>query len=502
MSTFIRGPVCGVSNCPSRLWRIIDGRRTCQYGHVMEGDVEFNNDDDDVAGAGVITRRLNLTTGATGSFQSSFSASQSQNYQKTTGNKKVEGYEAKILFIKCFQFVLRSQTMWLIREKSFPPEFEQVVKLIWIQYLKWLDASDRGNGNEDNEAPENRLESTTLQLNMPAAVSVLYMASVHMGLPVYTTDYIKWIAEAKLLYYRANSVLPEQWREKLPNSYLRLLDGGKPPKDGHLLLKVSQVCYRTKFTKNFNSKVRYEGLVLKLVLFATLPPEFYFFTVELIRKVDQEDNFKLVEHPKAFFSKFYLWPEVRIMAYFLLTVRWVLLSDRETYPLRWILSLSEQSRRPDDSIATDLDDLLTRISSSKDDVNVLEWSQNQTSAYLNWFEKSFLPTQPEDANMKLDHRIAQRKLHKIFPIKSEPFATNTAKTRASFVDQLQENYLHFLSDVESHWNDQLTSDANERAIAIAKLEHALTIHLENRFALSTQQIASAMRYLSSTTQHQ
>ena len=74
MSTYIRGPVCGVSNCPSRLWRIIDGRRTCQYGHVMEGDVEFNNEEDEV-NAGVVTRRLNLTTSATGNFQSSLSGS-------------------------------------------------------------------------------------------------------------------------------------------------------------------------------------------------------------------------------------------------------------------------------------------------------------------------------------------------------------------------------------------------------------------------------------------
>lgn len=84
MFTFIRGPVCGTDNCPSRLWRIIDGRRTCRYGHVMDGDIEFNNDEDDVGGnamagvasSGVVTRRLNLTTNAVGGFQASLDPSQ------------------------------------------------------------------------------------------------------------------------------------------------------------------------------------------------------------------------------------------------------------------------------------------------------------------------------------------------------------------------------------------------------------------------------------------
>lgn len=91
MSTFIRGPICGTDNCPSRLWRIIDGRRTCQYGHVMEGDVEFNDDEDDLngLGAGVITRRLNLTTNATGSFQSSqLTNSQLLQQQQRQSHKK------------------------------------------------------------------------------------------------------------------------------------------------------------------------------------------------------------------------------------------------------------------------------------------------------------------------------------------------------------------------------------------------------------------------------
>ena len=58
----------------------------------MEGDVEFNDDEDDLngLGAGVITRRLNLTTNATGSFQSSqLTNSQLLQQQQGQSHKKI-----------------------------------------------------------------------------------------------------------------------------------------------------------------------------------------------------------------------------------------------------------------------------------------------------------------------------------------------------------------------------------------------------------------------------
>lgn len=132
MSSYIRGPICGVGNCPSRLWRIIDGRRTCQFGHVMEGDVEFNDEDEDATNAGVVTRRLNLTTNATGNFQSSFNTSQLQSSQIEEGGKKIFGPEARILFIKSLQFTLKRQSRWLVEEYNLPQEFDKVIKIIWI----------------------------------------------------------------------------------------------------------------------------------------------------------------------------------------------------------------------------------------------------------------------------------------------------------------------------------------------------------------------------------
>ena len=111
----------------------------------MEGDVEFNDDEDDLngLGAGVITRRLNLTTNATGSFQSSQLTNsqllQQQQRQSHKKFKKLIGHEAKLLFLKSFQFILKRQIRWLITEMRFPKEFEHVAKIIWLKILKTIN---------------------------------------------------------------------------------------------------------------------------------------------------------------------------------------------------------------------------------------------------------------------------------------------------------------------------------------------------------------------------
>lgn len=510
MSTYIRGPVCGVFNCPSRLWRIIDGRRTCQYGHVMEGDVEFNNEDDEAANAGVVTRRLNLTTSATGNFQSSFSGSQSQSLQRPTSGKKIYGSEANILFLKAFQLIVKQQSSWLIREMNFPSEFDQIVKLIWMRYLKWIDEDDvrrdssQNNSSEEEEsrAGGKRMESGRFKLNILSAVSFMYMAAVHLGLPVYTIDFVKWIASAKFPYYKATRAIPEAWREMLPSSHLRLLEGEKPPNHGQIQAKVAQTCYRTKFLQHFHATMMYEGLVLKLTMLATLPPEFYFFTVELISRMDNKNNYTLIEHPVLKFRKFNLWPELRVIAFFVLATRWLLMSDEASYPLQWVLSLSRRSHDGDKSRDATTDDLLTSISSSKEDVNVFEWSEGETSRYLKWFEEAFLPIQPEDSKMKIDHRIARRKLLKIFPIGNGDATNQRPKAdQSSFVEQLQEKYLYFLSDVESHWNDQVVQDEQQRLNSIFELEKNLIEEIAVAFALSSDQIVTAVRQMSDICCH-
>ncbi|CAI4043766.1 Rrn7p SKDI_10G1880 [Saccharomyces kudriavzevii IFO 1802] len=498
MSTFIRGPICGADNCPSRLWRIINGRRTCQYGHVMEGDVEFNDDEDDLTGlsAGVITRRLNLTTNATGSFQSSqLSNSQLLQQQQRRSHKKFKkliGHDAKLLFLKSFQFILKRQTCCLIEDMQFPEEFDHVVKIIWLKILKTI-----------NDQPQEELR---LRLHMTSTISILYLASTHLSLPVYTCDYIKWICSAKMPYFQASELLPKAWRTRLPNYYVSILEGSISPFDGQLYNKIALTCGTIQFNQSFNSEISCQGLLLKLVMQYTLPPQFYFFTKQMIEFEETDiQNLALWErtderHTGAISNH----AELRVISYFMLTIYWVLLCDMDRqYPLKWVLTLTDSltfHTATRESIDRNIVSVVYPDKPTSNDY--FRWSDDETLEFLNWMDKKFLPTQKKSLHnesgsddMTIDQKIARRKLYKIFPLDSDTNDNGEAKDsdhRLTFIEELQERYAKQTPFLNNNKTLPFTTrqDANlpARKDAIHRLLTKIASQLSTDFAISEQQL--------------
>ncbi|GCF01681.1 pol I core factor CF [Zygosaccharomyces mellis] len=514
MSSYIRGPICGVGNCPSRLWRIIDGRRTCQFGHVMEGDVEFNDEDEDATNAGVVTRRLNLTTNATGNFQSSFNTSQLQSSQIEEGGKKIFGPEARILFIKSLQFTLKRQSRWLVEEYNLPQEFDKVIKIIWIKILKSFESDDNNNEFDEqeegqtfdsNEGEEHfqelskkRREKCRYRLSLVTTLAILYMSSVQLGIPIYTCDLIKWAMSGRLPYFKSNEKLPESWRVQLPNYYLGILEGGKGPLEGQLFMHIAQLCTKTNFTKDFNIRVNYECLIFKLVLSNVLPPEFFLFTIQLLRNTSEKQDFELNTDIKP-----QSWIDLKILAYFLLTVRWVLLYDTESYQVRWIHALIQRQKRQEVSTDTVNQNIL-KISRGSTQ-QIFDWSDEDIAQYLSWAEEAFLPLQRNDERLKIDQRIAKRKLHKLFPLESETFNTINSldfQNKPSFLNELQERYAFFQGQFEStdhRREEQLVED--DRIKAINALENRIAQELTIEFSISLQQLKLAVKNISNRCLH-
>ncbi|CCF60131.1 hypothetical protein KAFR_0J00630 [Kazachstania africana CBS 2517] len=500
MSTYIRGPICGTDNCPSRLWRIIAGRRTCQYGHVMEGDIEFNNDDDDMTSAGVITRRLNLTTNAIGSFQSSLNTSQFNNSQKTTRDKKIYGEDAKFLFLKSFQFILKRQCQCLIQEMNFPDQFETVVKCIWLEMLKSFNDDDNMHNDpvtdtdvnysdDDNVAERiSRLNKdasrSKLGLHMTSTISILYMASVHMGLPVFTCDFIKWICAARLPYFKSNKSLPKSWRIKLPNYYLELLEGGTPPNNAQYYNKIAATCAKISFNSKFECKINPRPFILKLILLTTLSPEFYFHTMNSIELIGYDDDFELIANAKTHFTSYHLHPELRLMSYFIIIVRWVLICQEERYSDAWISALIEEPSKTETSSKDSVERQVTNLFYDNKDA-IFDWDETKTLNYLEWVEKQYLPNHHNDANnadLSIDRKIAKRKLMKIFPMQSGNFPLPPSE-HLSFIDHLQENYLQF-----KNFSDNNYAGDFSRSELILQLEGKLIQTLAMEFAISVDQL--------------
>ncbi|SMN21899.1 similar to Saccharomyces cerevisiae YJL025W RRN7 Component of the core factor (CF) rDNA transcription factor complex [Maudiozyma saulgeensis] len=539
MSTFIRGPVCGIDNCPSQLWRIIAGRRTCQYGHVMEGDVEFNDDDDNMANSGVITRRLNLTTGATGNFQSSFNNSQLNLSQKTAKDKKVYGEKARKLFLRSFQYILRHQVTWLIKEQSFPEDFEDIVKTIWMEHLKIMN-NDIKDGrdffsNADNETSryntqEDSSDSSDIEATEPASgfhgvtklklsihtmIAILYLSAVHLNLPVYINDFTSYICATTFPYHKANHILPKNWRDKLPNYYLGLLSGKKIPKDGQLINKIIFTCTKIHFTRKFNCEVNIKTLLLKLTLQTRLPPEFFLFTTNVIRLIEGEETFSVFESDNITFSSYHRFPEVRTISYFILCIRWILRCDESSggrfkYPTSWIMSIiggmktnNEYEKNIEDRVTSLFYPSLENEGTNKED-DPYDWTDNGTSDFLDWVEKVYLGTNQrygdsneENKALTIDQKIAKRKLEKIVPLETDSFPRVTKESNPiSAVEKLQENFIQLarLREIDTG-NENTSQNHKQRLNAVSQLEEKLIHDIAPQFGFSDVKLKSAIQII-------
>ena len=464
----------------------------------MEGDVEFNDDEDDLngVGAGVITRRLNLTTNATGTFQSSQLTNsqllQQQQRRSHKKSKKLIGHDAKLLFLKSFQFILKKQIRWLIDEMRFPEKFENVVKIIWLKILKTI--------NDQSQ------EGLRLQLHMTSTISILYLASTHLSLPVYTCDYIKWICNAKMPYFQASELLPKSWRIRLPNYYVSILEGSIPPFNGQFYNKIALVCGMIHFNQSFNPQISCQGLLLKLVMQYTLPPEFYFYTKQVIELEETGiQNLTLWERTdERHTGPISNHAELRVISYFMLTINWILSFDKDRqYTLEWILILIESLTRHTTTSESIDKNIVNAVYPDKPTSNdYFQWSDSETLEYLNWMEKQFLPTQTKSLHnesgsneMTIDQKIAKRKLYKIFPLDqgtNNGSGANDSKHQLTFIEDLQERYAKqtsFLNNNKSlHSSTRKNDHLPTRKEAISRLLTQIASQILVDFAISEQQL--------------
>lgn len=518
MSTYIKGPICGVDNCRSRLWRIINGRRTCQYGHVMEGDVEFNDDEDDINAMGVVTRRLNLTTNATGNFQSSFSISQSQRSAlEANKTEKTYGREGQVLFLKSFQYILKRQTDWLISHESFPDSYSDLVKLIWAMHLEHADSIlyPHDSGADSSRNPNDGLNHTDsqyssggrrgngvnkLKLSMVSTISIHYLACLHIGLPVFSNDILRWICVDGLPYFRSHHLLPKEWQERLPNYYLQILDGGKPPHEMQLQHKIAQCAELIEFKTHFRYTLTAPVLLLKLTLLERIPGEFYFFARELLRLVNDTEELPILTYEDNHYRKPHQYPEIGICAAFIACIKIKLLQDEQLPNAKYNSKFAETWLRMSKLVEDDPREKFSKANpilkmTYKPATALLDEPQEQlssiaTEAYLDWIEKNLLPTEQShlESTQTLDDKIAKRKLHNIVPLKKPSSSENISPTFSStLIDDIHSRFLEF-----SSLYDQNTSD---NATSVHRMVDTLIGHISLSFGLSSDQLREAVDHV-------
>lgn len=338
MSTnWTRGPVCGVDNCRSRLYRWLDGRKICQYGHVREDDVEINDEEDDNF---IVTRRLNIPS--------------QQPRISVAGSKKKHGEEGRLLFVRCVQFILRKQTDICIELFNIEDvhDFHQIVKYNWIRYLQKC-------------GPQPKLNIT---------IPLIYLSCMSLQIPVYLYDFYDLIMLNKMPYMNTVGQLPQDMRDELPTFYFRVMEADSVPDKGEL--------YRHTVSLNkilsISVELNYSNLVFKLLRGLTLPLQIQGLINELI------DVFAVDLRPDSASHSFHL-PDYKVFCILILSIE-LFFYKNQNLCQSWFNVINERPR--------------LRLQSDIEPNDVLFWDNAQIQDYLKLMSKFVLdPTLQSDKDI-------------------------------------------------------------------------------------------------------
>lgn len=273
-AAWTRGPRCGVQNCRSRLWRTVNGQKACQNGHIREGEIDMEEDEDAFFGAG--GRRMTMGGGAS--------------QMQMPGNLKTEstrlyGAEGLALQLKCFQLILKLQIKWLIEHQNAPLELEHIARGLFGLYINSADetivmseASDgerrRGRGGPSRKSTK----QPVAKLKLLSIVAISYLSCCMLRLPIYLYDFQRWISHFRFPYMQVRRLIPTEMHLNLG---MHILPGLRPrtvPMSGQIYDAVLEVStylfnqYRVEFPPTL-----LQPLAFKMIRDLFLPREYQKF---------------------------------------------------------------------------------------------------------------------------------------------------------------------------------------------------------------------------------
>ncbi|KAH3680000.1 hypothetical protein WICPIJ_008476 [Wickerhamomyces pijperi] len=416
-NSWIRGARCGIDNCRSRYYRSIDGRRICQYGHVNEAHVEYNDEEDDIQeGGGTFTKRLKL--GGSQSSQLTGNARKKMERDKL----KLHGSQGKELYIRCMQYILRKQTEIVMEYFDLPETFPTVVKTMWFRYLQSGYVGPRYDLYEWMTG--DKTKSKLLQPAFPDLadlLALLLIAFRYMNIPVYTMDILAMAGCNKLPYFNSWKHLPPSMQERISSYMMSKLKNEKLPNENKLYCRVSAIVKNIELN---GLQLNYEPLVLKIINRLCLPLRTFTIVQNIIKArgiILSYDFVILRTLPSITMLRD---PEIIAIGLVLTAAKFLFMGPvivREEGDerieggingIRWkeaYLAFRENAK-VDDSVQA----LIAEINQT-DNTKIYDWSDLQTEKYLDWFEKNIVSVENQ---AKKD--VSKRRLYDIFPL--DPFS--------------------------------------------------------------------------------
>lgn len=311
MIRWTSGPVCGINNCTSRQWRIVDGQSICRNGHVREGDVEIVDDEFENMG-----RAFRATKSQLSQLRSAGLDDQKDGHTRAI-------HQAHVYFLKF-------QAEYVVKEKGVPSEIMPVARALmglWLEYVKrrqetaeFEDSSGIDSSGiefsdySDEEAqldkrskflqPLNHLEKspTTTKIKygryrnihpfrLPVkrllshsilwSTAILYISACVIQYPLYLSDLLRWIHNGEIPLYKSTYLLPDDIRTRLnsdsKDGSFKLIKGYSDEPLADQVLVLGNI-FRNEFKYSIPN-ISLNELTFKIIYMLYLPPELYMIAI-------------------------------------------------------------------------------------------------------------------------------------------------------------------------------------------------------------------------------
>ncbi|KAI2781132.1 hypothetical protein F4815DRAFT_492891 [Daldinia loculata] len=294
--------------CGARQWYAQDAIRYCRNGHRLEGFAEHEGDEDAFGTQGKVSRK--------------------KKEPKKKIAVKLAGDEGRELYLEVLQLILLRQVWWLVREKGFPEDFEEIVRALWALRVRNLPLMESGGGTRrrkgdvseesdgyassaplfSSQSEGTGAESSAFDLSdattatwapnagrrwkLPKLVDTLalcYLGCLVRRLPATTADLCGWAQKGELDFLAAFNNIPRNARDRLPAEYHRALQVRDHIPAGRLQASVQELVI--SFKVNFDTifpPINYPPILVRLITELTLPVEIY-LVVKCITEILKTD---------------------------------------------------------------------------------------------------------------------------------------------------------------------------------------------------------------------
>ncbi|VEU24093.1 DEKNAAC105331 [Brettanomyces naardenensis] len=465
--SYHRGPVCGVDNCPSTLWRTIDGRTVCQYGHVNEFGIELNDEDENMGsiGSGVFTKRLNDVSGLT---QKHARHRRLQKIQQNGQSDYLYGEQLNLMLIRSMQVILTKQANCLARIYNLDTAmFLKVVKRYWCLLLAHSYNGKSSGGGK-------------LSITFTHLLMVCYLSLIKVRAPVYMSDLLNLASLERIPCLKAENSLPPSISRRIPLTSLALLRGNILQKRSFYDLKgVKQIVDINEEFKGFS--LNYLPLLVRLVLEMFLPLEIAVLVKNLI------DSFSI---DLSFDHK--LHPEMRLMGLLIVSAESYFHSNPRIYPIWCSIYLEHRFDKSCFNVDLDPSKVLAELQQHSTTEEMLDWDSHKITDMAKLYYRYYLPSIKSDniANHKQRYTsrkmIAQR-LNSIFPI-DELGENDTAQALENYKNHLIEVYAKLYEE------EGTVHPLNSDRYPSLKLVDLLVDHLRMDSGLNYQDFKEVIKY--------